>query len=771
MEQSSLRKFVSEPTMSLMDVSTGPSTGVGDLGGYRENNKMSVAAMPVYETGERTEKDKIAAIQELERRGVAGAPVPSEQSVMAAPRSRNPFNPAFRETVRSALNDFMGASNIASAEPRSYARSKLADFMTGGADFVPVVGDAIGAAETEQQFKAGNYGTAGLYGAATLIGATGLGKPIAKGIKKVADNLPPPSNSQKTQLGSSTEPSYLKAQKVLGEGKTLDFGAGRGQGASKIGADTLEPFPREGFSPTFTNASDIPNESYENITSLNVLNVMPRETRDQAVADIGRVLSPGGRAVVTTRGRDVMNAKGRQGPEPLSIITSADTYQKGFTQPELRDYMQLQLGEGFTISNLPEKIGQAGVLIEKTGGTARATFPAETNQSALRRFSGPEIQTAQAGRVVETPPRDFRNEKGYSTNPLMAATDLQSRPENIARGSYQGLVNRYETDPDFAMREQARILGGRYTQPENLFMQSATYEDLLGKPLVILPADKTIYGEVNQVAGVDIDPVLVEGGPQHLDRYGNWMSMGGAARNKQKHVNRVREQTQQDPILMYTAMANPGSNFSVAPSEIAVSMIKKQGDLTRNQADMLDSAIANLNQNTQDLKGIPESWPGYESPEQLLEWLTTDSPTASAGNKRKAFMGDAILNKPAFQKSGFPIPNDIYSVVNEQEMMNMPKGMSGARAMLSTDIDPSDMVVDPTLNRSYNTIIPSQGGIAITEPMIPYDVMYPDPVAARAGKNDPYRSFQTSGGAQDYQMANEQWLEGVYRNLKSRGLK
>ena len=160
--------------MSLMDVSTGPSTGVGDLGGYRENNPMSVAAMPVYETGERTEKDKIAAIQELERRGVAGAPVPSEQSVMAAPRSRNPFNPAFRETLRSALNDFMGASNIASAEPRSYARSKLADFMTGGADFVPVVGDAIGAAETEQQFRAGNYGTAGLYGAATLIGATGL---------------------------------------------------------------------------------------------------------------------------------------------------------------------------------------------------------------------------------------------------------------------------------------------------------------------------------------------------------------------------------------------------------------------------------------------------------------------------------------------------------------------------------------------------------------------------------------------------------------------
>jgi hypothetical protein len=439
--------------------------------------------------------------------------------------------------------------------------------------------------------------------------------------------------------------------------------------------------------------------------------------------------------------------------------------------------LRQSIGSGDLIGTAVDTTALAAGMLPILGDAAAKGIKA--SETSLRSYIdvptrsdyGPVVQTAEAGRIVETPPRDFRNEKGYSTNPLMAATDLQSRPENIAKGSYRGLVNRYETDPDFAMREQARLLGGRYTQPDNLFMQSATYEDLLGKPLVILPADKTIYGEVDRVAGIDIDPVLVEGGPQHLDRYGNWMSMGGAARSKQAHVNRVREETQQDPILMYTAMANPGSNFSVPPSQIAVNMIKQQGDLTRDQADMLDSAIANLNPNNKDLKGIPESWPGYESPEQLLEWLTTDSPTASAGNKRKAFMGDAILNKPAFQKAGFPIPNDIYSVVNEQEMMNMPKGMSGARAMVSTDINPSYMVVDPTLNRSYNTIIPSQGGIAITEPMVPYDVMYPDPIAARAGRHDPYRSFQTSGSAQDYQMANEQWLEGVYRNLESRGLK
>ena len=65
-------------------------------------------------------------------------------------------------------------------------------------------------------------------------------------------SLPPASASQKTQLGSSTIPSYKKAREVLGEeGKTLDFGAGRGQGAAEINADTYEPYPREDFNPTF----------------------------------------------------------------------------------------------------------------------------------------------------------------------------------------------------------------------------------------------------------------------------------------------------------------------------------------------------------------------------------------------------------------------------------------------------------------------------------------------------------------------------------------
>jgi hypothetical protein len=94
-----------------------------------------------------------------------------------------------------------------------------------------------------------------------------------------------------------------------------------------------------------------------------VLNVVPREARDEIVQNIGRVMQPGGQGILTTRGADVMKAQGRPGPEPTSIITSRDTYQKGFTKQELEDYMRYMLGEKFDVNKV--NLGPAGVHIQK----------------------------------------------------------------------------------------------------------------------------------------------------------------------------------------------------------------------------------------------------------------------------------------------------------------------------------------------------------------------------------------------------------------------
>jgi hypothetical protein len=179
--------------------------------------------------------------------------------------------------------------------------------------------------------------------------------------------LPPAENAQKTQV-ANTLPTFLKAKDILDDhmpqGKSLDYGAGLGY-SRNYGFDTYDPFPRNHYQPTYGSPTDIPDGSYHRLTCLNVLNVVPRNVRDDIVRHIGRVLAPNGHAVITTRGRDVLTAKGRAGPEPMSVITGINTYQKGFTSQELREYLAQTLGDEYEVK--PMKIGPAGAIVRKKG--------------------------------------------------------------------------------------------------------------------------------------------------------------------------------------------------------------------------------------------------------------------------------------------------------------------------------------------------------------------------------------------------------------------
>lgn len=217
--------------------------------------------------------------------------------------------------------------------------------------------------------------------------------PIRKRALKML--LPPPENAARTQI-IGTLPTYEKAGELLASrgaaGRGLDFGAGLGEGVKRMPGqwDTYEPFAR-GWKPTYSQMSEIPEEAYGQLTNLNVLNVVPRETRDEIVQGIGRSMQPGGLGVITTRGRDVMSATGRPGPEPMSIITSRDTYQKGFTNPELQEYLRYILGERFNVE--PARLGPAGATIRKKaeGGLAHMAGggkPVKMLQQFYRGFAG-----------------------------------------------------------------------------------------------------------------------------------------------------------------------------------------------------------------------------------------------------------------------------------------------------------------------------------------------------------------------------------------------
>jgi hypothetical protein len=90
------------------------------------------------------------------------------QSAEPYVRSYNPLNPKFRESVRSALNDLVGGSNIASNQ--GYGRGRMVDMLTGTVDFAPVLGDAVGIGETRQALNEGDYLSAGIIGTATALG-------------------------------------------------------------------------------------------------------------------------------------------------------------------------------------------------------------------------------------------------------------------------------------------------------------------------------------------------------------------------------------------------------------------------------------------------------------------------------------------------------------------------------------------------------------------------------------------------------------------------
>jgi hypothetical protein len=108
--------------------------------------------------------------------------VPRPQEIVAPTRSWNPLNPAFRDTVSSAMSNLLGSSNIAGRE--GYDRSRYADMLTGSVDFVPGVSEAAGVGDVRREVSQGNYPSAALAGVATALGVVPvIGDAAAKAVR------------------------------------------------------------------------------------------------------------------------------------------------------------------------------------------------------------------------------------------------------------------------------------------------------------------------------------------------------------------------------------------------------------------------------------------------------------------------------------------------------------------------------------------------------------------------------------------------------------
>lgn len=198
-------------------------------------------------------------------------------------------------------------------------------------------------------------------------------------LQKIDNGL---SKASGTTQVATTVGSYKKVANKINKGTVLDYGAGLGLGTDamsnvlgrKVDSFELNAERWKGKKPvTYTEASQI-TKKYDNIVSLNVLNVVPKSVRDFIVDHIGSKLNEGGTAFISTRkfSGDINQAKNfTAGPEDKSLIikrkqggTVIDVFQKGFDGNELVDYVQDRLGDGFIVEK-DNSFGSSGVVVTK----------------------------------------------------------------------------------------------------------------------------------------------------------------------------------------------------------------------------------------------------------------------------------------------------------------------------------------------------------------------------------------------------------------------
>jgi SAM-dependent methyltransferase len=315
-------------------------------------------------------------------------------------------------------------------------------------------------------------------------------------------------HSQNTQR-RNTFNTNLKAEAFMDKekapnGRRLDFGAGEGLTGPPVengglGYETYEPHPHPqkfvGGEPTHLDISDSSFDgAFDRIQSTNVLNVLePGDdpgNRHHAISEIGRLLAPGGHAVITARpASEVMRSNGyHYADEDDNIIDEPNSmrhdkfnpktgeteswYQKGYANSgELADEVSGVLGDGYHVSPV-NGIGPTGVHIvrhhitasmERSGAVKRLArqralrlafgeTEAPMSVDTLREEgSAPEDDNNDFERFVE-PPADLQepdlSEAGQidrQQEEAGAPTDQTGGVPGAAEGGPQGPQQQYMT--------------------------------------------------------------------------------------------------------------------------------------------------------------------------------------------------------------------------------------------------------------------------------------------------------------------------------------
>jgi hypothetical protein len=569
-------------------------------------------------------------------------------------------------------------------------------------------------------------------------GAVHMAKGGAEAIKqaiKQAKKLPPPENAQRTQI-IGTLPTYEKARMLFelnkAKGRGIDYGAGLGEGAKILKADTYEPYPKD-WKPTFTNPEDIPDEEYGKLTNLNVLNVVPREIRDEMVLDMGRVMRPKSHGIITTRGADVMNAKGKKGPEPMSVITSRETYQKGFDKNELVDYLRYMLGDDFDIDKL--NLGPAGAMIQKKAG---------------------------GGEVIKQAVKQAKK---------------ASKAENTARGLYHPIGGGKKL-----VRPISEMGIKTIDDPNRVLLPKKTvqYEDLVGGAGVPLTGDRASAGKIVQEVGGKplILDVPTQGGEDYMRWNEPWASLPNVIKRYEKQIKEAAKMKGVDPDKIFgltNTMSHTGIDFSHHPMEVILNQFDPTL-LDKKQVKEFNNAVRNnpvVNQKTKAITYPFLHFSGIETPEGRQEMLETSN---WGGELRKNVMNKMDLDK--FADMGLPNVAEARTAVTSESLLDEPTGLVGRNI---ARFNPEGVVTYDDLVKphySYTGRVeghPTMGGyVGSAEQPLPMQDIFQDYFDVRRALDKPESTdMRALSMSMPIQKFDQEWLDRVKtaQEAKDRAIK
>jgi len=171
-----------------------------------------------------------------------------------------------------------------------------------------------------------------------------------------------------TQI-TSTKKTYAKIGDYLKsngmeDATILDASSGLGFGTQELrqqgfNVEDVEPYPSEKReAPTYTNYADI-FKQYDVVISNAVLNVIPDDWRANVLHSMADATKVGGRMIINVRdAQEIIKSKQKIELDSPSEVLITDAkgekiraYQKGFTQKELVEWVQKELGDGWTVEN------------------------------------------------------------------------------------------------------------------------------------------------------------------------------------------------------------------------------------------------------------------------------------------------------------------------------------------------------------------------------------------------------------------------------------